>query len=165
MSAGFSAVNRPPLQSLDFGKDLLRQNLIDDPNLAGTAIRINILPYIFLGEFVDMGIRSVFRDLHYRAFNGEVSIRVFRILNTQGYVGIAPHVQVFGTAFGAVDDDMLSIVFTPYGRDLRRTVPHERRQLTECFLLEQIAEVLGNRGHFLRLLISLYSVGRYTMPE
>src|SRR5437763_970630 len=83
-------------------------------------------------------------------------IWVFRILNAEGNVWIASHIGVFGPAFGAVDEDMGSIVVAPNGGDLRRPVLHERCQLSECFLLEQIVEGGGNRRHVVRLLYWIY---------
>src|SRR4030095_12904940 len=85
-------------------------------------------------------------------FLANLSMCVFRILNAECNIRIAPHIAVFHAAFGAVDDDMGSVEFTPYGRDLWRPVAHERRQLSERFLLEKIGEIVGNSGHMFQLL-------------
>ena len=40
-------------------------------------------------------------------------VRILGVLDAEGDVGIAPHVEVFGAAFGAVDDDMRPIDHIP----------------------------------------------------
>src|SRR5215831_9693885 len=104
---------------LNLGEDFLRKNSIDHADLTRTAIGIDIPARIFLGQFIDVRVGSFFRDLDNFPFKGEVAVRIVGILDAEGNVRIAPHVSIFGPAFGAVDDNMRSVEFAPNGRDLR----------------------------------------------
>src|SRR5215813_10905176 len=139
--------------ALDFCENLFRQNPIYDAHLAGTAIWIYIFADVLLGQLVDVCIGAAFSDVNHLSFQRQVPIWVFWILNAECNNRVASHIAVLHAAFGAVDDDMGSIEFTPYWRDLWGPVAHERRQLSERFLLEKIGEIFGNSAHMFQLLL------------
>src|SRR5215831_5553802 len=137
----------------DFCENLFRQNPVYNAHLAGTAIWIYIFADVLFGQLIDVCIGAVFSDLNHLSFQRQVPIGVFRVLNAECNYRVASHIAVFHAAFGAVDDDMGSIEFTPYGRDLWGPVAHECRQLSERFLLKKIGEIVGNSAHMFQLLL------------
>src|ERR1051326_4983460 len=103
----------PWLILLHFRENLLGQDPVNDADFAGPAVGIHILPGVFLRQFVDVGICTVFGDFDDLSLQRNMAVRVLRILNADRNVRIPPHIAVFDTALRAVDHDVLSIIFTP----------------------------------------------------
>src|SRR5262245_17050250 len=116
----WAVIDRPySVDFLNLGKNLLRQNSVNDAHLAGPSIRVHIFADVLFGQLVDVGVCAILRDLDDFAFEGKMPVRVLQVLDAQSDIWVAPHVEVFGAALGAVDDDVRSIEFAPYWRHLR----------------------------------------------
>src|SRR5687768_2669006 len=82
------------------------------------------------------------------ATNRNISVGVLRVLERNGNLRIAPNVIVLHAPFCAVDAHMLAVVIDPNRGNLRCSILHERSQLAESLLHEEIAKIIRNRtGH------------------
>src|SRR2546427_8229169 len=81
-----SIFQRPSLSS--HGADFFRLDLVGDADFAGFAEGIHGVSQILFGKFVDVGVRTVFRDFHDAPADFQIAVRIRGILKGNRNAGI-----------------------------------------------------------------------------
>jgi hypothetical protein len=98
---------------------------------------------VTLGELLDMVGRAVRGHVQDTTANREVPGRVVRIGDGQGDARVTVDIQYLLVTRDAVDQDVLTVGIDPGLSQLRRTVGHQRGQVTRAGLMEQGEQAAG----------------------
>src|SRR5487761_80375 len=114
------------------------RNLVKNAHFARLPERIDGLAEIFLRKLVDVFIGAAFGNLDDAAANLEIAVRILRVLNREGDARVAAHILVLHAAEGGIEYDVLAVEVHPYGSYLWTAIGHNRGQIRECRLLQQV---------------------------
>jgi hypothetical protein len=123
---------------------VLWPDLVEHTHLRGLAKRIFIFVQVLLRHLVDVGIGALFCDFNHLPSNFKVAVWIVWIDDGHSYARIAPNVAILLSPFGGVEDDVFTVGVAPDGRSLWTSIGHESGEAGKRFLVEQIAELLGN---------------------
>src|SRR5260370_35131212 len=78
--------------------DFFRLDFVGHAHFAGLAVRIDGIAQIFLREFVDVIVRTLFGNFHDLAANFKIAVGIRGILKRNRNAGIAPDILVLHAA-------------------------------------------------------------------
>src|SRR5579862_2845774 len=135
-------------RALSHGVDVFRDDLVNDPLLAGLGEGVFVLVQIFLGHLIDMLGGAILRRLADLAANFQEAIGIVGIDERDRDARVALHVLVLQSADSGVHPNFAVLKIDPDGISLRAAVRHKRAQTAKGLLLKEVEKVLGNlSGH------------------
>src|SRR6266849_3428865 len=97
-----------------------------------------------------MFIRAALGHFDHAPADFQVAVRIRRVLQRNRNAGIAADVVVLDPALRRIESHIFSVVIHPHGSHLRAAVLHQRSEISERLLLEQIQVLFWNHLSHLR---------------
>src|SRR5262245_10720956 len=120
---------------------------VDHPHLTRLTVGIAVHTEVALGEPVDVLVGPRLLDGSDAAADLDVVVRVGRILHGQRHTRVAPHIAILLSPARGIHAYHSTIELEPDGIHLRTPVGHERREMREGNLLENLPERCRHRRH------------------
>ena len=124
--------------------DAIRRYFADDAYIAGLVIRILVHANVFLCHPVDMVVRAFLGDLGDVAAHREPVEWIFGVDDIKTDLGLLLHVEGLTASLGCVDQDMGAVEIDPDRCYLWCAIGHDRCQVCEDGLLEEVESLLWN---------------------